>query len=196
MGQDYDNPFGLTAPKSGRTKKMSELLDSMVIPGVQGGPLMHVIAAKAVAFKEALEPGFADYGMQVIKNAQRLAVRLQSHGYHIVSGGTDNHLFLVDLRNKGLTGKDAQEALDRAGITVNKNGVPFDDKSPLITSGIRIGTPALTTRGMKEAEMDRVGDFIHEVLSVPASDAVASRVAADVERFCGGFPLYPELARG
>ena len=196
MGQDYDNPFGLTAPKSGRTKKMSELLDSMVIPGVQGGPLMHVIAAKAVAFKEALEPGFADYGMQVIKNAQRLAARLQSHGYHIVSGGTDNHLFLVDLRNKGLTGKDAQEALDRAGITVNKNGVPFDDKSPLITSGIRIGTPALTTRGMKEAEMDRVGDFIHEVLSAPANDAVASRVAADVERFCGGFPLYPELARG
>jgi len=196
MGQDYDNPFGLTAPKSGRTKKMSELLDSMVIPGVQGGPLMHVIAAKAVAFKEALEPGFRSYGMQVIKNAQRLAARLQSYGYHIVSGGTDNHLFLVDLRNKGLTGKDAQEALDLAGITVNKNGVPFDDKSPLITSGIRIGTPALTTRGMKEAEMDRVGDFIHEVLQAPADNAVASRVAAEVERFCGGFPLYPELARG
>ena len=196
MGQDYDNPFGLTAPKSGRTKKMSELLDSMVIPGVQGGPLMHVIAAKAVAFKEALEPGFRSYGMQVIKNAQRLAARLQSYGYNIVSGGTDNHLFLVDLRNKGLTGKDAQEALDLAGITVNKNGVPFDDKSPLITSGIRIGTPALTTRGMKEAEMDRVGDFIHEVLQAPADNAVASRVAAEVERFCGGFPLYPELARG
>ena len=196
MGQDYDNPFGLTAPKSGRTKKMSELLDSMVIPGVQGGPLMHVIAAKAVAFKEALEPGFRSYGMQVIKNAQRLAARLQSYGYNIVSGGTDNHLFLVDLRNKGLTGKDAQEALDLAGITVNKNGVPFDDKSPLITSGIRIGTPALTTRGMKEAEMDRVGDFIHEVLQAPADTAVASRVATEVERFCGGFPLYPELARG
>ena len=196
MGQDYDNPFGLTAPKSGRTKKMSELLDSMVIPGVQGGPLMHVIAAKAVAFKEALEPGFRSYGMQVIKNAQRLAARLQSYGYNIVSGRTDNHLFLVDLRNKGLTGKDAQEALDLAGITVNKNGVPFDDKSPLITSGIRIGTPALTTRGMKEAEMDRVGDFIHEVLQAPADNAVASRVAAEVERFCGGFPLYPELARG
>ncbi|MBP1653624.1 MAG: serine hydroxymethyltransferase [Bacteroidetes bacterium] len=196
MGQDYDNPFGLTAPKSGRTKKMSELLDSMVIPGVQGGPLMHVIAAKAVAFKEALEPGFAAYGAQVIRNAQRLATRLQSYGYHIVSGGTDNHLFLVDLRNKGLTGKEAQEALDRAGITVNKNGVPFDDKSPLITSGIRIGTPALTTRGMKETDMDRVGDFIHEVLQDPSSDAVASRVAADVERLCGGFPLYPELARG
>ncbi len=196
MGQDYDNPFGLTAPKSGRTKRMSELLDSMVIPGVQGGPLMHVIAAKAVAFKEALEPGFAAYGAQVIRNAQRLAARLQSYGYHIVSGGTDNHLFLVDLRNKGLTGKEAQEALDRAGITVNKNGVPFDDKSPLITSGIRIGTPALTTRGMKETDMDRVGDFIHEVLQDPSSDAVASRVAADVERFCGGFTLYPELARG
>ncbi|MBP1678565.1 MAG: Glycine hydroxymethyltransferase, partial [Bacteroidetes bacterium] len=196
MGQDYDNPFGLTAPKSGRTKKMSELLDSMVIPGVQGGPLMHVIAAKAVAFKEALEPGFAVYGAQVIRNAQRLATRLQLYGYHIVSGGTDNHLFLVDLRNKGLTGKEAQEALDRAGITVNKNGVPFDDKSPLITSGIRIGTPALTTRGMKETDMDRVGDFIHEVLQDPSSDAVASRVAADVERLCGGFPLYPELARG
>jgi len=196
MGRDYDNPFGLTAPKSGRTKKMSELLDSMVIPGVQGGPLMHVIAAKAVAFKEALEPGFTDYGMQVIRNAQRLAARLNSHGYHIVSGGTDNHLFLVDLRNKGLTGKDAQESLDRAGITVNKNGVPFDDKSPLITSGIRIGTPALTTRGMREADMDRVGDFIHEVLSQPSSEAVASKVAADVERLCGGFPLYPELSAG
>jgi glycine hydroxymethyltransferase len=196
MGQDYDNPFGHTAPKSGRTKKMSEILDSTVIPGVQGGPLMHVIAAKAVAFKEALEPGFAAYGAQVIRNAQRLASRLQSHGYHIVSGGTDNHLFLVDLRNKGLTGKDAQEALDRAGITVNKNGVPFDDKSPLITSGIRIGTPALTTRGMKEAEMERVGDFIHEVLSASGSEAVAARVAAEVEGFCGGFPLYPDLTRG
>jgi glycine hydroxymethyltransferase len=196
MGQDYDNPFGLTAPKSGRVKKMSELLDSMVIPGVQGGPLMHVIAAKAVGFKEALEPTFREYGAQVIRNAQRLAARLQSHGYHIVSGGTDNHLFLVDLRNKGLTGKDAQEALDRAGITVNKNGVPFDDKSPLITSGIRIGTPALTTRGMKETEMDRVGDFIHAVLSAPASESVAARVAGEVEAFCGGFPLYPDLLRG
>ncbi len=131
---------------------ISELLDSMVIPGIQGGPLMHIIAAKAVAFKEALEPGFKEYSKQVIKNAQALADAMVHKGYNIISGGTDNHLMLIDLRNKNVTGKDAQEALDAAGITVNKNAVPFDDKSPLITSGIRVGTPALTTRGMKEAE--------------------------------------------
>ena len=150
MGKDFENPFGVVAPKSGRTKRMSELIDSMVIPGIQGGPLMHVIAGKAVAFLEALRPEFTVYGRQVIANAQALAARLMAHGYYVVSNGTDNHLMLVDLRNKGLTGKEAQEALDAAGITVNKNGVPFDDKSPLITSGIRIGTPALTTRGMME----------------------------------------------
>ncbi len=193
MGKDFDNPFGQVAPKSGRVKKMSELIDSMVIPGIQGGPLMHVIAAKAVAFKEALQPDFKTYAQQIIKNAQALAAKLVKLGYHIISGGTDNHLMLVDLRSKGLTGKDAQEALDEAGITVNKNAVPFDDKSPLITSGIRIGTPALTTRGMKEAEMDYIGDLINEVLTHVGNKAVYQSVARKVEELCTRFPLYPEL---
>lgn len=193
MGKDFDNPFGLVAPKSGRTKKMSELLDSMVIPGIQGGPLMHVIAAKAVAFKEALQPEFKTYGQHVIKNAQALAARLVGHGFHIISGGTDNHLMLADLRGKGVTGKDAQEALDESGITVNKNAVPFDDKSPLITSGIRIGTPALTTRGMNESEMEYIGDLINEVITNIGKHDVYKSVAQRVEELCSRFPLYPEL---
>jgi glycine hydroxymethyltransferase len=190
LGKDFDNPFGLVAPKSGRTKKMSELIDSMVIPGIQGGPLMHVIAGKAVAFKEALDPSFEAYGKQVIKNAQALAKKLVSLGYKIISGGTDNHLMLVDLRSKNVTGKDAQEALDEAGITVNKNAVPFDDKSPLITSGIRVGTPALTTRGMKEAEMEVVGELINEVITNIGKDDVYKSVAKKVETLCTRFPLY------
>jgi glycine hydroxymethyltransferase len=193
MGKDFDNPFGLVAPKSGRTRRMSELIDSMVIPGIQGGPLMHVIAGKAVAFLEALRPGFETYGRQVIRNAQSLAARLTGLGYDVVSGGTDNHLMLLDLRNRNLTGKDAQEALDEAGITVNKNGVPFDDKSPLITSGIRIGSAALTTRGMKEREMETVADLIHAVLSEIGKKEVAAAVRSRVARLCEGFPLYPEL---
>jgi glycine hydroxymethyltransferase len=193
LGKDFDNPFGLVAPKSGRTKKMSELIDSMVIPGIQGGPLMHVIAGKAVAFREALEPSFVVYARQIIANAKTLAARLAGHGFHVVSGGTDNHLMLVDLRNKGVTGKEAQEALDVSGITVNKNGVPFDDKSPLITSGIRIGTPALTTRGMKEAEMETVGDLINEVVSTIGSAETHLAVARKVEALCARFPLYSNL---
>ncbi|HCV42127.1 MAG TPA: serine hydroxymethyltransferase, partial [Bacteroidetes bacterium] len=193
MGKDFDNPFGLVAPKSGRTKRMSELIDSMVIPGIQGGPLMHVITGKAVAFKEALQPEFETYGKQVIKNAQALAKKLVSLGYYTISGGTDNHLMLVDLRSKNVTGKDAQEALDEAGITVNKNAVPFDDKSPLITSGIRIGTPALTTRGMKEAEMEYVGELINEVITNIGKKEVYASVAKKVEDLCRRFPLYPEL---
>jgi glycine hydroxymethyltransferase len=193
LGQDFDNPFGLVAPKSGRTKRMSELLDSMVIPGIQGGPLMHVIAGKAVAFREALQPSFETYARQVISNARTLAAALMAHGYNIVSSGTDNHLMLIDLRNRNLTGKEAQEALDISGITVNKNAVPFDDKSPLITSGIRIGTPALTTRGMREPEMERVAALIHRVLTNIASADEHARVAADVEHLCLEFPLYPEL---
>jgi glycine hydroxymethyltransferase len=193
MGKDFDNPFGLVAPKSGRTKRMSELLDSMVIPGIQGGPLMHVIAGKAVAFREALQPSFETYAKQVILNARALATALAGCGYNVVSGGTDNHLMLLDLRNRTLTGKDAQEALDLAGITVNKNGVPFDDKSPLITSGIRIGTPALTTRGMKEAEMKAVAGFIDTVLCNIGKTQVYASVAAEVEHLCLQFPLYPEL---
>jgi glycine hydroxymethyltransferase len=196
MGKNFDNPFGQVAPKSGRTRKMSELLDSMVIPGIQGGPLMHVIAGKAVAFGEALDPSFEAYGRQVIRNAQVLASKLASFGFDVVSGGTDNHLMLVDLRSKKLTGKDAQESLDRAGITVNKNAVPFDDKSPLITSGIRIGTPALTTRGMKEAEMGRVAELIQVALSHIGEAAVEQKVAREVEHLCLGFPLYPDVTTG
>jgi glycine hydroxymethyltransferase len=193
MGKDFDNPFGLVAPKSGRIKRMSELLDSMVIPGIQGGPLMHVIAGKAVAFREALQPSFETYAKQVILNARALAVALAGFGYNVVSGGTDNHLMLLDLRNRTLTGKEAQEAMDLAGITVNKNGVPFDDKSPLITSGIRIGTPALTTRGMKEPEMKTVAGFIDTVLRNIGKTQVYATVAAEVEHLCLQFPLYPEL---
>jgi glycine hydroxymethyltransferase len=193
MGKDFDNPFGQVAPKSGRTKKMSELLDSMVIPGIQGGPLMHVIAGKAVAFLEALQPDFETYGRQIIKNAQALANKLTSLGYYIISGGTDNHLMLVDLRSKNVTGKDAQEALDEAGITTNKNAVPFDDKSPFITSGVRIGTPALTTRGMKEKEMEYVGDLINEVITGIGKKDLYASVAGKVEKLCLKFPLYTEL---
>lgn len=193
IGKDYENPFGIVAPKSGRRKMMSELIDSMVIPGVQGGPLMHVIAAKAVGFLENLQPEFESYAKQIIKNAQTLASKLVSRGYYIISGGTDNHLMLVDLRNKSLTGKDAQEALDQAGITVNKNAVPFDDKSPLITSGIRIGTPAITTRGMKESEVEIIADLIDKVLNNIGNKDVYKDVEESVANLCEKFPLYPEL---
>ncbi|MFA5832631.1 MAG: serine hydroxymethyltransferase [Bacteroidota bacterium] len=193
VGKDYENPFGIVAPKSGRKKMISELLDSMVIPGIQGGPLMHIIAAKAIAFKEALQPEFKVYAQQIINNAQSLAAHLMSKGYMICSNGTDNHLMLLDLRNKNVTGKDAQEALDEAGITVNKNGVPFDDKSPLITSGIRIGTPALTTRGMKENDMKIVGDLIDEVLRNVGKADVYESVKKKVADLCSGFPLYKDL---
>ena len=195
MGKDFENPFNVRAPKSGRLKMMSELIDSMVIPGVQGGPLMHVIAAKAVGFRENLEPSFTDYARQIIKNAQTLAKKLIGLGYFIISNGTDNHLMLLDLRNKNLTGKEAQEALDLAGITVNKNAVPFDDKSPLITSGIRIGTPALTTRGMKEPEMEIVGDWIDRVLKNIGDTATYREVAADIQKLAERFPLYPGFER-
>jgi len=194
MGKDFENPFGIVAPKSGRRKMMSELLDSMVIPGIQGGPLMHVIAGKAVAFKEALEPEFEIYARQIITNAQALARKLVSLGYNVISGGTDNHLMLIDLRNKGLTGKTAQEALDESALTVNKNAVPFDDKSPLITSGIRIGTPALTTRGMKEPEMEYIGELIDEVLVNIGKTSVYHEVSKKVEQLCKRFPLYSEIA--
>ena len=193
MGKDFENPFGIVAPKSGRKKMMSELIDSMVIPGIQGGPLMHVIAAKAVGFLENLQPDFETYAKQVIKNAQVLANKLTGLGYYIISGGTDNHLMLIDLRNKNLTGKAAQEALDPAGITVNKNGVPFDDKSPLITSGIRIGTPALTTRGMKEPEMEIVGKLIDEVLRNVGNMNISRNIEERVKQLCSKFPLYPDL---
>lgn len=193
IGRDYENPFGVAAPKSGRTKMMSELIDSMVIPGIQGGPLMHVIAAKAVGFYENLQPGFRTYSAQVIKNAQTLAKGLVDRGYDIISGGTDNHLMLIDLRNKGLTGKEAQESLDEAGITVNKNAVPFDDKSPLITSGIRIGPPAVTTRGMKEDQMLIIAELIDRVLTNIENTEIQRHVSQEVRNLCLQFPLYPEL---
>lgn len=190
MGRDFENPFGVVAPKSGRRKMMSELVDSMVIPGIQGGPLMHIIAAKAVAFNEALRPDFVTYSKQVIANAQTLASLLSKKGFEIISGGTDNHLMLIDLRNKNVTGKDAQEALDQAGITVNKNAVPFDDKSPLITSGIRIGTPAVTTRGFKEPQMSIIADFIDRVIVNMGNEKVYREVKQDVSALCSEFPLY------
>lgn len=193
VGKDFENPWGLKAPKSGRTKMISELLDSMVIPGIQGGPLMHIIAAKAIAFKEALQPEFRTYAQQIIRNAQALASHLMERGYFIISGGTDNHLMLIDLRNKNVTGKDAQEALDLAGITVNKNAVPFDDKSPLITSGIRIGTPALTTRGMKEGEMKTIAGYIDDVITNIGKNDVYESVRKKVHELCGGFPLYNDM---
>ncbi len=190
MGKDFENPFGQVAPKSGRVKMMSELLDAMVIPGIQGGPLMHIIAAKAVAFQEALQPSFESYAKQVIKNAQVLSEALVGFGFQIISGGTDNHLILVDLRNKGLTGKVAQEVLEHAGITINKNAVPFDTESPLVTSGVRIGTPALTTRGMKEGEMKIIGGWINEVLLDVKNEKKQKEVEENIRKLCQKFPLY------
>jgi glycine hydroxymethyltransferase len=195
MGRDFDNPFGVVAPKSGRTRKMGELIDSQIIPGIQGGPLMHVIGAKAVAFGEALQPAFKEYAAQIIRNARALAEGLISHGFDIVSGGTDNHSMLVDLRNKKINGKQAQLALDEANITSNKNAVPFDTESPLLTSGIRLGTPALTTRGFKEKEMKQVAGWIDAVISAPEDLKVRERVKGEIRELTTRLPLYPELLR-
>jgi glycine hydroxymethyltransferase len=190
IGRDYDNPLGKTAPKTGRLKKMSELFDSAVFPGIQGGPLMHVIAAKAVSFGEALQPSFATYARRVVANAKAMASAFLEKGYDLVSGGTDNHLMLIDLRNKGISGKDAEVALQQADITVNKNMVPFDDKSPFVTSGIRIGTPAMTTRGLGEDEFRRVVALIDRVLARPADEARIAGVRNEVHALCERFPLY------
>ena len=189
MGNDFENPFGITTPK-GNLRLMSSLLDSGVFPGMQGGPLEHVIAAKAVAFGEALQPSFKSYGEQVILNSSALCSALQSRGYEIVSGGTDNHCFLIDLRNKGISGKEADAALIQAHITVNKNMVPFDDKSPMITSGIRIGTPAITTRGLLEPEMDIVASLIDEALMNAANPNILSQVGKKVNSFMSERPLF------
>lgn len=190
VGKDGENRLGVVAPKSGRVKRWGEVLDSAIFPGTQGGPLMHVIAAKAVAFGEALKPEFAEYQKQVRKNAKTLAEEFLRRGYELVSGGTDNHLILVDLRSKGLNGKIAEESLDHAGITVNKNMVPFDTQSPFVTSGIRIGTPAMTTRGFGEAEFIRVAELIDRVLQDPESEENRKRVRDDVREMCQNFPLY------
>ncbi|MGQ0735723.1 MAG: serine hydroxymethyltransferase [Acidobacteriota bacterium] len=173
----------------------AKALDRAVFPGVQGGPLMHVIAAKAVCFKEAATPEFSEYQGQVVANAARLAANLESAGFRLVSGGTDNHLILVDVFSKGVTGKVAEAALDRAGITVNKNAIPFDQQPPMVASGIRLGTPAVTTRGMREAEMDRIAEFITRVLAAPEDEQVARTVHGEVSRLCRNFPLYPERQR-
>ncbi|MDT7923315.1 MAG: serine hydroxymethyltransferase [Chlorobiota bacterium] len=193
VGQEYENPFGIVAPKSGRLKSIGEVIDSVVMPGLQGGPLEHVIAAKAVAFGEALTEDFRRYARQVIRNAQTLAQALLERGYDIVSGGTDNHLMLVDLRARGITGKQAEQALDAAGITCNKNAVPDDPQPPMVTSGIRLGTAALTTRGMGEEEMRYIAELIDRVLTNLGNESVYAAVRAEVAELCRRFPLYPEL---
>jgi glycine hydroxymethyltransferase len=190
MGKDSENKMGIVAPKSGRVKRMSEIVDSTVMPGIQGGPLMHIIAAKAVAFGEALNPEFNIYSQRIIDNAKSLSNALVELGYDIVSGGTDNHVFLIDLTNKGITGKAAEDALHAAGMTVNKNMVPFDTKSPFITSGIRLGTPALTTKGMREEEMVIIANMIDKVLSNIEEDDILESVLSEVQELCAQFPLY------
>jgi len=185
----------LRGPRGGLVmckEAFAKALNSRVFPGMQGGPLMHVIAAKAVAFQEALSDSFRDYQAQIVKNARAMAEGLTGEGFRLVSGGTDNHLMLVDLTAQGISGKDAQEALDRAGITVNKNGIPFDTRGPMITSGIRIGTPALTTRGMKEADMKRIAGLIAEVLGHIEDESRIRDVRAEVASLCEKFPLYSE----
>lgn len=189
MGQDFDNPFGLTL-KNGTVRKMSHLVDMAVFPGNQGGPLMHVIAAKAIAFGECLEDEFKEYVQQVRKNAQAMAKAFVSRDYHLISGGTDNHLMLIDLRNKNITGKAAEEALVKADITANKNMVPFDDKSPFVTSGIRVGTPAITTRGLKENDMYTIVDLIDRALKNPENPSVLKEIADEVHDLMEGRPLF------
>jgi len=185
----------LRGPRAGMIlcrEGMAKKLNSSIFPGIQGGPLMHVIAAKAVALKEAMTPEFKEYQAQIVRNARAMAGAIARRGFRLVSGGTDNHLFLVNLKDRPLTGKDAQEALDRVGITVNKNTVPFETRSPFVTSGIRAGTPAITSRGMKEREMERIGNWIADILSAPGDSTVEKGVTAAVRDLCESFPLYPE----
>jgi glycine hydroxymethyltransferase len=193
LRHDFENPFGVKDPK-GNIRPMSSVLDLAVFPGTQGGPLEHIIAAKAVSFGEILADDFTAYAKQIITNAQAMAKAFVARGYDLISGGTDNHLMLIDLRNKNLTGKKAQETLDKANITLNKNAVPFDDKSPFVTSGIRVGVPAVTTRGLTEQDMETVVTFIDKVLKSPDEEAVISGVKNEVKEFMRQFPLYPELA--
>ena len=191
MGQDFENPWGIKTPK-GQNRMMSSVLDGAVFPGTQGGPLEHVIAAKAVAFGEALKPEFKAYCKQVMVNAQALSKAMVARGYKVISGGTDNHLMLIDLRTKdeNLTGKVAENTLVKADITINKNTVPFETRSPFVTSGIRIGTPAITTRGFKEADMDTIAGLIDEVLSDVDNEKVVERVKEKVHALTAKFPLY------
>ncbi len=192
LRHDFENPWGIKDPK-GNTRTMSQLLDLAVFPGTQGGPLEHVIAAKAVSFGEILTEDFTIYAKQVITNAQAMAKAFVSRGYDLISRGTDNHLMLIDLRNKSLTGKKAQETLDKAHITLNKNAVPFDDKSPFVTSGIRVGVPAITTRGMKEKDMETVVAMLDKVLKNAEDEKTILDVKTEVKTFMKHFPLYPQL---
>jgi glycine hydroxymethyltransferase len=190
MGRDFDNPWGKVAPKSGRVKRVSELIDSTVMPGIQGGPLMHIIAAKAVAFGEALKPEFKRYAKEIIENAKTMADEFLELDYELVSGGTDTHVLLIDLTKKRITGKNAELALGKAGITVNKNMVPFDTKSPFVTSGIRVGTPAITTRGMGASEMRQIVHWIDQVIKDPDNGKILSGIYSNVNNLCSNFPIY------
>ena len=193
IGKDSENDLGVVAPKSGRIKRWGEIIDSVIFPGIQGGPLMHIIAAKAVALKEAQLPKYKEYQAQIVKNARTLAESLEETGVRLVSGGTDNHLILVDLGPLGITGKDAETWLDKAGITVNKNAIPFDPQPPRIASGVRIGTPAVTSRGMKEKEMREIASLFIEALKIGNNDSKLKTVAEKVKKLCIGFPVYPKM---
>ena len=192
MGKDRENTWGKIAPKSGRIKMISELLDSSVMPGMQGGPLMHIISAKAIAFGEAIKDEFKVYAKKIVDNAKVMAQEFIEMDYDIVSGGTDTHVVLMDLSNKGISGKAAEEALEKAGITVNKNMVPFDQRSPFITSGIRVGTPAITTRNMGSNEMKKIASFIDTVVTDADNDHTIQNVKSQVKELCDSFPIYEE----
>lgn len=192
MKKDFENPWGITTPK-GEVRTMSQLIDLSVFPGIQGGPLEHVIAAKAVSFFEILQDDYKVYAKQMQNNAQAMAKTFLEKGYDLVSGGTDNHLLLIDLRNKGISGKKAENTLVKADITINKNMVPFDDKSPFITSGIRVGVPALTTRGLKENDMAQVVNWLDRVLMSPDDEALIATVRGEINEYMSGFALYPEM---
>ena len=193
MGKDNLNPWNIIAPKSGRVKNISEILDNSVMPGVQGGPLMHIIAAKAVAFGEALKPEFKLYAKQIVDNAKIMAEEFISKDYQLISGGTDTHVILIDLTNKKITGKAAEKSLEIAGITVNKNMVPYDEKSPFVTSGIRIGTPAVTTRGMQGEDMKKIVSLIDSAISNHDNQQKLLSIKDEVNNLCKSFPLYSEL---
>ena len=192
MGKDRENTWGKIAPKSGRIKMISELLDSSVMPGIQGGPLMHIISAKAIAFGEAMKDEFKVYAKKIVDNAKVMAQEFIEMDYDIVSGGTDTHVVLMDLSNKGISGKAAEKALEKAGITANKNMVPFDQRSPFITSGIRVGTPAITTRNMGSNEMKKIASFINTVITDADNDDTIQNVKSQVKELCDSFPIYEE----
>ena len=194
MGRDKENIWGKVAPKSGRVKMISELLDSSVMPGMQGGPLMHIISAKAIAFSEAMKDEFKIYANKIVQNAKLMAQEFMNMDYDIISGGTDTHVILADLTNKNISGKAAEKALEKAGITVNKNMVPFDQRSPFITSGIRIGTPAITTRNMGIEEMKDIVELIDRVIMDPENDENIQKVKSEVEELCESYPIYKEFS--